>query len=130
MDRKAPAVEQKKLYAETVQHTNRLIISTLTVLLILFVIVHQELLNTTSRVRKLRREVIKVTERLNRHTKSLADMYTGLREALLKSPVDGIQLKEIPTCSGRSVLTADELKQIEQLQTRVTDRLRAEANPR
>lgn len=132
MDAKALAAEQKKMYAESVQRTNRFIISTLTILLILVVIVEQELLNAKSQAKKLRREVIKVTEGLNRSTKSLADQFHELK-SLIHSPsshkglVAGFGLEKLPMLSGHPALTADELSQIVELQNRVTERLREEA---
>jgi tetratricopeptide (TPR) repeat protein len=128
IDAKALEAEQKRMYAESVQRTNRFIISTLSILLILVAIVERELLDAKSQARKVRREVIKVTERLHRGTESLAYGFSELKD-LINSPsspmdlVAELELDKIPELSGFAAITADKLKQIEDLQARVTVRL-------
>jgi hypothetical protein len=79
MDWKALSAERRKTYAESVQRTNRFVISTLTILLILVVIVQQELVTAKFQAKKLRREVVKATERLDQITQILAYQFLRFR---------------------------------------------------
>jgi len=132
MENTATATEVKKTYAESVQRINRFTISTLTILLILVVIVQQELLNANFQARKLRREVISSTERLDRYAKSLAEqsnaLYSMVREPSWKEMfTTEFQIDEFPRLSGYAALTPDGLKQIEAMHTQLAKRLREEA---
>jgi len=145
MDWKALSAERRKTYAESVQRTNRFVISTLTILLILVVIVQQELVTAKFQAKKLRREVVKATERLDQITQILAYQFLDLQrlihlqldweqiaespprdQALFEALVSELSLDEIQRISGRAVPSADELKEFEPIQKRIKDRLEKE----
>lgn len=130
MDTQTNAAELKKLYGEAVQRTGRFAVSTLVILAILAVIVLNELENSNTKSKRLRRDVISTTERLDRCMKAVDANRPRIAKRLSS-------LRDQPDLFGETKVTLDvskkyadsEFKAIEELQSSVTKRLGKESEP-